>query len=108
MFVRRLLSPCSALSLALIATTFSACASSTNPQEPEPVAELEVNEAGEYVFPEDDKANEIVCRRYRTVGSHLPKRVCKTRREMEEEQREALESVGPLRTMGGDEPKTTN
>ena len=50
--------------------------------------------------------DEVVCRRERHVGSHVPVMICRTRRQMEEDRREALEAVGPLRTMGGDEPKS--
>ena len=54
-----------------------------------------------YNFPARD---EFVCRRQRTVGSHVPKTVCRTRGQMEADQREALEAVGPLRTMSGNLP----
>ena len=48
-------------------------------------------------------SDEVVCRRERHVGSHVPVMICRTRRQMEEDQREAMDAVGPLRTMGGNE-----
>jgi hypothetical protein len=47
--------------------------------------------------------DEVVCRTQRAVGSHIPRRVCRTRAEMEAAQKAAIETAGPLRTMGGDE-----
>ena len=45
---------------------------------------------------------EIVCRRQRPVGSHIPVEVCRTRAEIEAAQEAASRAVGPLRTMSGD------
>jgi len=104
MFEDRLNSLYSTMLLPLIAITLAACASSTKPEEAEPIAVLTVNEEGEYVFPEDDWRDEVVCRRVRPVGSHVPKKVCKTRGQMEEDELEALESLGPERTISGSLP----
>ena len=81
---------------------FGGCASDGSTQQDEQMANLEVNEAGEYVFPEDE-ADELVCRRVRPTGSHFPKRVCKTRRELAEEERKVMESYGPLGVEAGTE-----
>lgn len=81
----------------------NACASDASEQpESQPVASLEVNEAGEYVFP-DDKGDEVVCKRIRRTGSHFPEKVCKTRRQMAEDERKVMESYGPLGVEAGDE-----
>ena len=47
----------------------------------------------------------LVCRRYRTVGSHMPVRVCRTIAEMEADRAAVQDSMGMLGTMGGSEPK---
>jgi len=94
------LKPLAILIVALISTGFAACATNDS----EAAAKLEVNEDGEYIFEDnDDYRDEIVCKRRRVSGSHVPLRVCKTRAQMEEEQAEVLESVGPLAPMAGDE-----
>lgn len=45
--------------------------------------------------------NQLVCKRQRPVGSHIPRRVCRTRAQIEQDREAALRSTGPLRTMGG-------
>jgi hypothetical protein len=83
-----------------MSTGLSACASNDS----ESLAVLDVNEAGEYVFDEtQDDWDEVVCKRQKIAGSHVPQRVCKTRAQLEDEREEALESVGPLAPMAGDE-----
>ena len=52
-----------------------------------------------------DARDEVVCRRQRTFGSYVTKLVCRTRGEIEADRTAALEMTGPLRTMGGDEPR---
>ena len=52
-----------------------------------------------------DAKDEVVCRRQRTFGSYVTKLVCRTRAEIEADRTAALEMTGPLRTMGGDEPR---
>ena len=46
--------------------------------------------------------DDVICRRQRTVGSHVPVRVCQTRGQMERDREAALNEVGMLRTMSGD------
>lgn len=46
---------------------------------------------------------ELICRRYRPVGSHIPVEVCRSRAEIEAAREAALRSVGPLRPMSGGE-----
>ena len=46
---------------------------------------------------------EVICRRYRPVGTHIPVQVCRTRAEIEAAREAALRSVGPLRPMSGGE-----
>jgi len=53
----------------------------------------------------DDERDEVVCRGERTFGSRVVKLVCRTKGEIEEDQRRAMQMTGPLRTMGGDEPR---
>ena len=81
---------------------FGLAACATN--DTEAVAKLQVNEAGEYVFDDgNDPGDEVICKRQRINGSHIPQRVCKTRSQIEEEHEQVLESVGPLAPMAGDE-----
>ena len=69
---------------------FSACSSpGSQPDEQPYVADLSPDE-------------ELVCRRYRAVGTHIPVEVCRTRAELEAEREASMRSVGPLRSMGGD------
>lgn len=49
--------------------------------------------------------DEVICRRQRVVGSHLPVRVCKTRAQMERERAAGARAMDDLRTMGGNEPR---
>ena len=49
--------------------------------------------------------DEIICRRQRTVGSHVPVHICRTRAQVEADREAALRAIGPLRTMSGDLPK---
>lgn len=51
------------------------------------------------------RQDEVVCRKVRTVGSYVPKRVCRTRAQIEAEREAVLDGVGPLRPMAGDELK---
>lgn len=62
------------------------------------------SEPGNEKFVDAGPKDEIVCRRERPVGSHVPRDVCYSRRESEENQRRALEALGPLRTMSGSLP----
>lgn len=79
------------LIMAAMAVIFAACATGEN----QPDKQLARN---------FDPMDDVICTRERTTGSHLPVRVCRTKRQIEEERRAALEAVGPLRTMGGNEP----
>ena len=45
--------------------------------------------------------NQIICKRQRVAGSHIPRRVCRTRAQIEQDREAALRATGPLRTMGG-------
>lgn len=45
--------------------------------------------------------DQLVCKRQKVAGSHIPRRVCRTRGQMERDREEALRATGPLRTMGG-------
>lgn len=45
--------------------------------------------------------NEVICKRQRPIGSHIPVRVCRTRAQIEADREAALRNTGPLRTMGG-------
>ena len=82
------------LIIAATSLTIVACATS----ETEPDAQHVYN------FEDKDK-DEVICRRQRTFGSHVTKVVCRTRGQIEEDQRAAMEMLGPLRPMGGDEPR---
>ena len=73
-----------------------------NKSDEEQVAKLEVNEEGEYVFPEDEM-DEVVCKRVRRTGSHFLERVCRTKRQMAEDERIMMESYGPLGVESGSE-----
>ncbi|MDX1405455.1 MAG: hypothetical protein R3192_12995 [Woeseiaceae bacterium] len=70
------------------------------------VAACATNESGKGndVFADTPPKDEIVCRRVRPVGSHVPVEVCRTTAQSEEDQRRALDAIGPLRPMGGDLP----
>ena len=48
--------------------------------------------------------DKIICRREHAVGSHVPIRICKTEAQLAREREATLNSVGMLRTMGGNEP----
>jgi hypothetical protein len=86
--------------VALMLCGLAACASSNS----EVAAKLEVNEAGEYVFEDENAAkDEVICKRQRVNGSHVPQRICKTKSQIEEGHAEVLDSVGPLAPMAGDE-----
>jgi hypothetical protein len=75
--------------LILAGSAVNACSSPDSlPDEQPYVADLSPDE-------------EIVCRRYREVGTHIPVRVCRTRAEIRAAQEEAMRAVGPLRSMGG-------
>lgn len=82
---------CTVLLAATAIVGIAACATNETESEPVYAAATEARE-------------EVICRKQRTVGSHVPKVVCRTRGQMDDERREALDSVGMLRTMGGDEP----
>ena len=45
--------------------------------------------------------NQVICKRQRPAGSHIPRRVCRTRAQIEQDREAALRATGPLRTMGG-------
>ena len=45
--------------------------------------------------------NQVVCKRQRVAGSHIPRRVCLTQAQIENAREAALRATGPLRTMGG-------
>jgi len=45
--------------------------------------------------------DKMICRRQRVVGSHIPIQVCKTEAQLAREREDALDSVGMLRTIGG-------
>lgn len=45
--------------------------------------------AGEQVADADDPDNKVICRREHVVGSQFPRRVCKTVRQIREEQEQA-------------------
>ncbi|MDG2376420.1 MAG: hypothetical protein P8M18_08725 [Woeseiaceae bacterium] len=45
--------------------------------------------------------NQVVCQRQRVAGSHIPRRVCRTQAQIENDREAALRATGPLRTMGG-------
>ena len=45
--------------------------------------------------------NQVVCKRQRVAGSHIPRRVCRTQAQIENDREAALRATGPLRTMGG-------
>lgn len=94
----------------VLALVLGGCGS-TPIDTPEPVATLEVNEAGEYVFEDEGWRDEVVCKRQRTSGSHVSRKVCKTRGEIEDEREAAFDVVGslgpvaqPIRS-AGDEPR---
>lgn len=70
-------------------SVFSACSSAGSQPDTRPyVADLSPDE-------------ELVCRHYRAVGSHIPVEVCRTRGELEAEREATMRTVGPLRPMGG-------
>ncbi len=90
--------------LGLIVLGLGAYASSAT-NAPQAVVKLEVNEAGEYVFDDDDYRNEVVCKRQRVSGSHVPRRVCKMRAQLEKERQAVMDALGPL---AGDELQRYN
>lgn len=61
-------------------------------------------ETDRYAYDEQAE-EEMVCRRERVVGSHFPVRVCRSKKQVEEDREGVLRTVGPLRPMGGDELK---
>ena len=78
------------LPLILLPFGLAGCASGGDPADQPYVADLPPGE-------------EVICRRYRPVGSHIPTTVCRTRAEMEAAREAAERAVGPLRTMSGSE-----
>ncbi len=48
--------------------------------------------------------NELICRRQRTVGSHIPVQICRTRAQIEADREAAMRMVGPLSTESGNLP----
>ena len=75
----------------------SACASNESPSETDIQAAIDADAAA-------DARAEVVCRKRRPVGSHIPVMVCKTRGQMDRDREAALDSVGMLRTLTGDLP----
>lgn len=51
-----------------------------------------------------DARAELVCRKRRPIGSHIPVTVCKTRGQIDGDREAALNSVGMLRTISGGLP----
>lgn len=56
-----------------------------------------------YEEPRFDR-NEVICKRQRPVGSHVPVRVCKTRAQMEMDREAAYRNYGPGAPETGDLP----
>jgi hypothetical protein len=48
--------------------------------------------------------NEVICKRQRPVGSHVPVRVCRTRLQMERDREAAYRNFGPGAPEMGDLP----
>ncbi len=61
------------------------------------------SESDEYIVSDLAPEEEVICKRQRPVGSHIPVRVCRTRAQIEADKEAAMREVGPLRTIGGDE-----
>lgn len=80
------------LLLAMTSIGMAACAGNENRSKEEYLAGRP---------PED----ELICRRQRPVGSHVPVHICRTRAQVEADREAALNEVGPLRTMGGEPMK---
>lgn len=78
------------LAMAVSAVVLAACAASETVPE----------DSVAYQEPPMDP-NEVVCKRQRPIGSHIPVTVCRTRAQMEADREAALRATGPLRTMGG-------
>ena len=57
----------------------------------------------QYIVADLASRDEVVCKRRRPSGSHIPKLICRSRGQMEEDQQTAMRAVGPLRNMGGTE-----
>ena len=78
--------------LALTVPVIFLAACITNETEPD-------EDAVAYQEPMDP--NEVICKRQRPIGSHIPVRICRTRAQIEADREAALRATGPLRTMGG-------
>jgi hypothetical protein len=106
----------------VVATVFGIAACVANsPEEPEPTDEVGISVAESNPFVTEGRlesveaANvpattiipaaepQVICRKVRLTGSHIPKRVCRTRAQIEAEQAEAQETLGELskRTYSG-------
>ena len=75
----------------------AACATSESPPKSDIQAAIDADAGA-------DSRAEVVCRKRRPVGSHIPVTVCKTRGQMDRDREAALNSAGMLRTMTGDLP----
>lgn len=58
---------------------------------------------GDYIVSSLSPEEEVICKRQRPVGSHIPVTICRTRAQIQADQEAAMREVGPMRTMGGDE-----
>jgi len=60
---------------------------------------------GDYLVQDLSSREEVICKRQRHLGSHIPVTVCRTRAQIEADQQAAMRSVGPMRPTGGSEPR---
>lgn len=69
------------------------------------VAACAANEADpDYEYPAAHARNDVICKTVKRTGSHTRVQRCRTRWQIEQERRAALDEVGMLRTMGGRAP----
>lgn len=91
------------LFIAILSATLSACASSGPPtagvEDVPQVVNLRVTDGPvQYrVFDADGSAHDFFCKRERMLGSRFSRTVCKTRQEIEREQRLAEQAVRQIR-----------
>ena len=83
------------ISLVMIAVIAGLSACSSNETAPD--------EAMAYEEPRFDP-NEVICKRQRPVGSHVPVTVCRTRAQMEMDREAAYRNFGPDAPEMGDLP----
>ena len=83
------------LLLSAMIVTFGLAGCASNESEPESVAY-------DNLPPDRD---EVICRRQRPVGSHVPVTVCRTRGQMERDREAAMRIYGPGAPEMGDLPR---